>query len=126
MPMARLRSRPAVFVATVVLSLGAAACGSSTAKPSTSAAAAPPASAQVRIVGFMFKPMTVTVRVGGTVTWMQVDAVGHSVESTTHAWATSKVLAPGQTFTHTFTAAGTYPYICGVHPYMTGTVSVVK
>ncbi|MDQ2725303.1 MAG: plastocyanin/azurin family copper-binding protein [Actinomycetota bacterium] len=27
-------------------------------------------------------------------------------------------------YSHTFTAAGTYPYICGIHNYMTGTIKV--
>jgi amicyanin len=82
--------------------------------------------ADVQIVNFMFKPMAVTIKVGGTVTWKQVDAVGHSVESTSTppAWTTSPVMKPGQTFSHTFTKAGTYNYICGVHNYMTGKIVV--
>ena len=31
---------------------------------------------------------------------------------------------PGGTFTHTFTAGGDFPYICSVHPFMTGSVNV--
>jgi plastocyanin len=73
----------------------------------------------------MFEPMSVTIKVGGTVTWTQVDPTGHSVESDDGAWKTSNVLKPGQTFVHKFTKAGTYNYICGVHNYMKGTVKVV-
>jgi plastocyanin len=36
----------------------------------------------------------------------------------------SGVLAPGETFTLTFTKAGTYPYACVLHPQMVGTVEV--
>jgi plastocyanin len=34
------------------------------------------------------------------------------------------LLAPGQTFKHTFAEAGEYPYFCVLHPNMVGTVSV--
>ncbi|HXL41206.1 MAG TPA: plastocyanin/azurin family copper-binding protein, partial [Actinomycetota bacterium] len=30
----------------------------------------------------------------------------------------------GDQFTHTFTAPGTYAYICQIHPFMHGTVVV--
>jgi plastocyanin len=36
----------------------------------------------------------------------------------------SPVLANGENFTHTFTEAGEYPYICGLNPSMTGKVIV--
>jgi plastocyanin len=130
-----LRTRVAALAAVSVIGLGVTACGSSTKTTSPPAkstgtgsagtTATATATAKVRIVNFTFTPNLVTVKVGGTVTWTQVDSVGHSVESTTGAWKTSNVLQPGQTFSHTFTKAGTYPYICGVHNYMMGTVKVV-
>lgn len=33
-------------------------------------------------------------------------------------------MAPGQTYTATFTKAGTYPYHCSIHPSMKGTIVV--
>ena len=130
MPFDRLHPRVTALLAAGVLTIGGAACGSSaptTSNATTAGKAAPAAAAaRVRIVGFAFQPMAVTVKVGGTVTWVQVDSVGHSVESDTGAWPTSKVLMPGQTFSHTFARAGTFAYICGVHTYMKGTVTVVK
>jgi plastocyanin len=36
----------------------------------------------------------------------------------------SPVLRKGETFSHAFQMAGTYPYICSIHPYMRGTVVV--
>ena len=36
----------------------------------------------------------------------------------------SQNLDQGQTFTATFAKAGTFPYICNIHPFMTGTVVV--
>jgi len=119
-------ARGATVAAAVVLSGVAAACGNSPARTTTAVpGAVPAATARVKIVNFMFQPMTVTIKAGGTVTWVQVDSVGHSVQSDTGAWPTSAVLMPGQTFSHTFPRAGTYSYICGVHTYMHGTVNVV-
>jgi plastocyanin len=118
------RRATTAVLASAVLTVGAVACGSSATKTSAGGSAA--MTAKVKIVKFTFSPMTVTVKVGGTVTWLQVDSVGHSVQSDDGAWATSAVLMPGQTFSHTFTRAGTYNYICGVHPYMKGTVSVTR
>jgi plastocyanin len=146
-----LRTRLAAIAIVGVLAGGATACGSSTqasspttghtSNPTSSpTAATSPSSTQsttngvsaktaaVDIVNFSFKPDKVTIRVGGTVTWKQVDSVGHSVQSMSKPplWTTSPVMKPGQTFSHTFTKAGTYPYICGVHNFMMGTVVVVK
>jgi plastocyanin len=104
-----------------------AGMGASSSK-STATTSAGPASMHsvVEIIDFSFRPATATVKVGGTVTWKQVDPVGHSVESTSTppAWTTSAVLKKGQSFSHTFTKAGTYSYICGVHNYMMGKVVV--
>jgi hypothetical protein len=36
----------------------------------------------------------------------------------------SSVLTQGQTFSFTFTQAGTFPYFCEVHPNMTATIAV--
>jgi plastocyanin len=85
-------------------------------------AAAPPAQ-QVVIEQFAFTPAALTVPVGATVTWTNKDGTIHTVTSTTKAFA-SDGLDQGGTFSHTFTAPGTYPYSCKLHPRMTGTVTV--
>jgi plastocyanin len=36
----------------------------------------------------------------------------------------SPLLAPGETFTRTFDTPGVFPYLCSVHPFMTGSVTV--
>ena len=36
----------------------------------------------------------------------------------------SSVLSSGQTYSHTFKTAGVFPYHCGVHPSMKGTITV--
>lgn len=91
-------------------------------------AAAPSATAhatvQVTIQNFAFSPQTITVAPGTTVTWTQKDSAPHTVTSDTGAWTASVDLSPGQTFSHTFTTIGTYPYHCAVHPNMMASVIV--
>ena len=70
---------------------------------------------------FSFKPDTLTVTVGATVTWTNNDAAGHDVKSDLFQ---SPNMAKGQTFSFTFTNKGTYDYICGIHPNMKGKIIV--
>jgi plastocyanin len=78
---------------------------------------------QVNIDNFSFMPKTLTVAVGTTVTWTNHDDVPHTVVSTKKVFA-SPALDTDQWFSFRFTAPGTYPYFCSVHPMMTGTVVV--
>ncbi len=72
-----------------------------------------------------FTPNTVTVVLGvnNTVVWTNNDGSPHTVTSNSGAFDSGN-LAPGQSYTYTFTAAGTYTYHCTYHPWMTGTVVV--
>jgi plastocyanin len=94
--------------------------------PAAAAApAAPVASDHVAIQSFAFGPGTVTVKPGTTVTWMQQDEDQHTVTADDASFASSP-LVTGQTYTHTFTAPGTYHYHCAIHPFMHGTVTVTN
>ena len=86
----------------------------------------PHATVQVAIQNFAFSPQTLTVALGTTVVWTQKDSAPHTVTSDTGAWTASAMLSPGQTFSHTFTTAGTYAYHCAVHPHMTATIVVAS
>jgi plastocyanin len=98
-------------------------------KPDTANSAKPlePAAAatkqQVNIDNFSFTPSKLTVPVGTTVTWTNKDDVPHTVVSTKKRFA-SPALDTDERFSYRFTARGTYPYYCSVHPTMTGTVVV--
>jgi amicyanin len=78
---------------------------------------------QVKISNFKFGPRTLTVKVGTRVTWTNNDAIAHSVNFAAGN-INSKALGQGAKFSHTFAAAGTYPYICDIHPFMHGTIVV--
>ena len=80
---------------------------------------------QVGIVNFKFTPDTVTIKVGNTVDWTNHDDIAHTV-SFTGSGVHSDVLARNGSFSHTFTAPGTYAYICSIHPFMHGTLIVTS
>ncbi len=82
----------------------------------------PVATGQLDIVEFNFKPQTVTVKAGDTVTWTNQDTFAHTVKA--DLFGESPRLDKGGKFSHTFARPGTYPYICGIHNSMTGTVVV--
>lgn len=66
-----------------------------------------------------------TVPAGTKVTWTNEDSVAHTVTSdATPPLFDSGPLAPGATYSFTFTTPGTYPYHCNYHSSMHGTVVV--
>jgi plastocyanin len=76
----------------------------------------------VTMQGFNFSPASITVAVGGTVTWTNQDGVPHT--ATGQSFNTGN-LNRGQSGSATFNQAGSFPYHCNIHPNMTGTVTVV-
>jgi plastocyanin len=78
---------------------------------------------QVIMTNRSYDPQTVTVAVGGTVTWVNQDAPQHDVVADNGEFS-SQLFDKGQSFSFTFTTAGTYPYHCTIHPGMNGTVVV--
>ena len=76
-------------------------------------------------------PSTVTIDVGGEVTWDNVDTAAHTVTSGTAAdgpdgFFDSSLFMAGTTYSFKFDdfEPGEYPYFCMVHPWMVGTVVV--
>jgi amicyanin len=98
--------------------------------PGMSMSPAPPAGAAVTttsvdIKEFAFGPQSITVKVGATVTWTNDDQDPHTVTSQSgNGPLKSQTLNNGDTFKYTFTKAGTFDYLCTIHPFMTGTVVV--
>lgn len=77
----------------------------------------------VRINGMRFEPASITVKPGTTVTWIHESSMPHTVSSQSGG-PSSSTLYNGQSFSHTFDAAGRYDYLCGLHPAMKGSVVV--
>jgi plastocyanin len=80
--------------------------------------------AEVSMEGIAFVPPEVTVGVGDTVTWTNNDSVGHDVTADSFSSGEAGGMAGGDTFEHTFDEAGTFDYVCTVHPGMDGSVVV--
>ena len=95
----------------------------STGGAPTGTASAPVAGDQVSIDNFAFAPATLTVKVGGTVTWTNRDEEPHTVAANDGSFH-SPGMGTGATFSHTFPTAGTFDYVCSIHPMMHGTVVV--
>ena len=89
----------------------------------TAGAQSKPAAAAVKIDNFSFSPAELKISVGTTVTWTNGDDIPHTVVSTDKVFK-SKVLDTDEKYSFTFSAAGTYPYFCSIHPKMTGKVIV--
>jgi amicyanin len=79
--------------------------------------------AEVTIDNFTFQAPTITVAVGTEVTWINRDDMPHTIASD-DKMLKSKALDTDERFSFTFAAAGTYHYLCSIHPKMTGEVIV--
>lgn len=84
---------------------------------------AAPVFVTVTIQNYTFSPASVTVPVGSTVQWTNLDVAAHQVSSDSMAFLTPP-LSQGSSYSWTFMHQGTFPYHCAIHPSMTGTVRV--
>jgi plastocyanin len=81
------------------------------------------ASGDVRIVDFAFSPASLNVVAGTTVKWVNDGAALHTVTANDGSFD-SGLISAGGTFSRRFGTPGTYLYLCGLHPAMTGIVRV--
>ena len=98
-----------------------------TSAPTTSAGgtgAHKSASASVTMGDLFFSPASVTVAVGDTVTWSNTGQAPHNATADDGSFKTPD-LSHGESASHTFTSAGTFSYICTIHPQMKGAVRVL-
>jgi plastocyanin len=79
--------------------------------------------AQLKIDNFKFGPAKLTVAKGTEVTWTNQDDIPHSIVLTALG-VRSKVLDTDKSFSYQFDKAGTFSYICGLHPFMHGQIVV--
>jgi plastocyanin len=81
----------------------------------------------VAIRNFVFRPDSLAVPAGATVTWLNCEDVGQEPHSTTSdiggVWDSGDLL-PGARFSRRFTTAGAFPYHCTPHPFMLGKIVV--
>ncbi len=77
----------------------------------------------VHIYGSFFRPASVTIATGDTVTWKNEDNANHQVLANKGEFV-SPILKPLQSWSFTFRAAGIYHYRDELHPKLTGVVTV--
>ena len=114
-----------IFVAFFLAALlGAAGCGSDYSSNSYSGNPPPNIPANTVVMsGMAFSPGTITVSSGTTITWDNRDGTTHTSTADGGAWNTGNIPAGGSRTT-TFNTPGSFPYHCGLHPSMRGTVVV--
>ena len=137
--MFRIQRQIAVMIGLLLLTL--VGCSSSTKEsvaPSTTMASASESAsasassggssagaAEIVIQNFAFSPATLTVTPGEKVTVMNKDTTTHTVTATGSKPFDTGDIAAGTTTTFTApAAAGVYHYICTIHQFMHGTLTV--
>ena len=81
--------------------------------------------AGVSAMNFAFSPSSLAVRAGTRVTFTNHDMVTHTFTANGGLFNSGNV-SSGRSYVFTFSTAGSYPYHCQIHPYMTGTVTVTS
>jgi plastocyanin len=72
---------------------------------------------------FMFSPAALTVKAGSVVSWTNQDNEPHTVASDAGVFR-SGALDTNESFSFKFDKPGTYHFVCSIHPYMVGTITV--
>jgi plastocyanin len=114
-----------IIIAIIIAILSAsvlAGCAVQSPSPTIQSSASPTSPKNTVVIqNFAFNPTPLTVSVGDTVTWINQDSSTHIVKFPDFE---STGLPQGSQYTHTFTAVGTYDYVCGIHSYMKGRIIV--
>ena len=122
-PLSRPQSRPLLRLSRrellACVPLVIAACAES-----APVARAKPVTHTVRMEGTQFQPGTLVVNRGDSITWINADPFPHTATSEAGGFDSGE-LAPGASWTYEATAPGEFPYVCTLHPTMTGTLRVM-
>lgn len=118
----RNRSRPIIALVALVLTFGLVACGDDddSTDNGTAATDAAPTTHSVEVDDNFFNPEEIEISVGDTVNWEWVGNEPHNVVGDDF----ESDLQQEGSFEHTFDEAGTYQYVCTIHPGMEGVVEV--
>jgi plastocyanin len=83
------------------------------------------ADAMIAIDNFNFSPTPLTVAQGTTVSWINRDDIPHAIFCPSLSLR-SQPLDTNDIFRHRFDHAGTFDYICSIHPNMRGRIVVSR
>lgn len=115
--------RRLVFALSSIALLSACSSSPSSPTPTTPGAVSIPVGAQA-LGSAGYNPDPITISTGSSVTWTNMDTTAHTATSDSAGLFDSGNIAPGGTFSHTFTSAGTVTYHCTLHQGMVGTIFV--
>lgn len=120
------RRRMVSALAALPLAMGCAAVLMHGGRIASAAAARPAPKPTITIDGYAFHPATLTVKKGTAVIWVNKDDDVHTIKSTAGPETfNSPALDSGTKYGFVFHRAGTYRYVCSVHPYMHGVIVVL-
>jgi plastocyanin len=138
MGMRTLRTPALLVVVLFTLGLGLASCGGSsssstsssttggaattTGGAATTAAGAAASGGAVAIHNFAFQPMTLSAKVGDSITVTNQDNTSHSLTANDGSFDTGVFSSGSKTVK--LTKAGTFTFHCQIHSFMTGTITV--
>jgi plastocyanin len=127
-------ARYAIIVALLVALIGVStACGDDENESSSAGSGDAPVAgdtvaggtAEVEMVDISFMPEEISVKVNGTVRWVNNDPVAHTVTDDADMFDSGIMDGDGTVFEHQYDKTGTYGYTCSIHPTtMTGIVIV--
>jgi plastocyanin len=118
----RVRIGTGVLVLAGALLFVAFGGGSESGAPSSSTSSA---GTSISISNFMFSPMSMTVHPGATISVTNKDSATHTLTASGPGGFNTGNISHDQTKTFRApTKPGTYQYICNIHQYMMGTITV--
>ena len=104
--------------------LAMTACGGADDNAAASGTGETAGASSVTIANLAYSPADLAVSAGTEVTWTNDDDAPHTVTFDDDAVHDSDKMETGDTFSTTFDTAGSYTYICAIHPDMTAKVTV--
>lgn len=103
---------------------GIAGCGSGGDGTDQSSASDAKGTTAVTIKDYIYKPASITVPKGTTVTFTNEDSTPHTATSKESGVFESGSIDTGKSGKITLEKSGTFAYYCAFHPFMKGTITV--
>jgi plastocyanin len=129
-PTATIRLRPTAIVLTILLAvLGLVlGCGGGAGSPAGGGggptATAPSSPATIEIKNFTYMPTPLTIAPGTKITIINQDRAPHSVTADDKSFDSGTISGGQRGEIAAPNKPGRYPYICTIHQYMKGTLTV--
>jgi plastocyanin len=119
-----MRSLTMILILTFAMAIAAPSLGADEKDKGTSDKKDKPETpGKISIKNIQFKPTTITIKAGETVTWMNDDDRDHTVIADDGSFKSGKI-GSGEKYSFKFPKKGKYTYSCSYHPRMKGVIVV--